>query len=204
MERQLETLPSSNLHVRLRALKEKIHQSCPVGCIRSRERHREPGQEKPGGLHPVTWTTPRTGPGEEMNRGGCGVQPRPSRAFSPKPWLFLSCFVSCSKPTCDAIDSPLSNVTYHPAAWALFLTPSHPLPPSGDAEGVCPTCLPRCWSASWTGGVPQCKEIIFFLYLPISLETLSKRKNNQKTLNDHVTLCCHVTLTDCRQTSYLF
>lgn len=46
MERQLETLPSSSLHICLRALKEKTHQNCPVGCIQSHERHHEPGQEK--------------------------------------------------------------------------------------------------------------------------------------------------------------
>lgn len=122
---------------------------------------------------------------------------------SPQPWRVLFCFVSCSKSTCNAIDSPLSDITHHPAAWALFLTPSHPLPPSGDAERVCPACLPWCWSASWTGGLPQCKET-FFLFFPISLEMLAKCKNIKKTLYDHVILCSNVMLTDCRQTSDLF
>ncbi|KAM7099274.1 nuclear factor 1 A-type isoform 7-T13 [Molossus nigricans] len=47
-----------------------------------------------------------------------------------------------SKSTCNTIDSSFPNVTHYPAAWALLLTPSHPLSPSGDAERVCPTCLP--------------------------------------------------------------
>lgn len=46
MERQLEILSSSNLHVCLRALKEKIHQNCPVCYILSHEQHHEPGKEK--------------------------------------------------------------------------------------------------------------------------------------------------------------
>ncbi|XP_045440492.1 nuclear factor 1 A-type isoform X26 [Pipistrellus kuhlii] len=47
-----------------------------------------------------------------------------------------------SKSTCNTIDSSFSNITHYPAAWALLLTPGHPLSPSGDAERVCPTCLP--------------------------------------------------------------
>ncbi|XP_036208801.1 nuclear factor 1 A-type isoform X8 [Myotis myotis] len=47
-----------------------------------------------------------------------------------------------SKSTCNTIDSSFSDITHYPAAWALLLTPGHPLSPSGDAERVCPTCLP--------------------------------------------------------------
>lgn len=110
-------------------------------------------------------------------------------------------FFSCSKSACNTIDSSFPDITHYPAAWALLLTPSHPLSPSGDAERICPTCLPWCWSAGWTGGVPQCKETSFF---SISLEMLAEYKNNKGRPYDHVTLCSNVVLTDCRQMSYLF
>lgn len=113
-------------------------------------------------------------------------------------------FFSYSKSTCDTINSSFSNITHHPAAWALLLPPSHPLSPSGDAERVCPTCLPWCWSAGWTGGVPQCKETSFFFFFFNFLEILTERKNNKGRPYDHVTLCSDVVLTDRRQMSYLF
>lgn len=43
------------------------------------------------------------------------------------------------------------------------------------------------------------------LFFPrISLEMLTKCKNNKETVCDHVVLCPNVILTDYRQTSYLF
>lgn len=111
-------------------------------------------------------------------------------------------FSSYSKPARNTVDSSFSDVAHYPAAGTLLLSPSHPLSPSGDAERVCPTCLPWCWSAGWTGGVPQCKETSFFF--PISLEIITECKNNKGRPYDHVTLCSNVVLTDCRQMSYLF
>ncbi|XP_009318089.1 PREDICTED: nuclear factor 1 A-type isoform X5 [Pygoscelis adeliae] len=55
-----------------------------------------------------------------------------------------------SKSTCNTIDSSFSNITHYSTAWAILLTPSNPLSSSGDSERVCPTCLPRRWSAGWT------------------------------------------------------